>query len=69
MLEFGRKQDAVLSIAQQAVKVQQRGRLQNDSGTENTRRADEKRTQPGEDPMCGAQVGRALARPRLRINN
>jgi hypothetical protein len=61
MLAFGRKQDAVLSFAQQAVKMQQRGGFQNDSGTENARRADEKRAQPGEDPICGAQVGRALA--------
>ena len=61
MLAFGRKQDAVLSLAQQAVEMQQRGRLQNNSGTENTSRTDEKRAQPAEDPVCGAQVGRALA--------
>ena len=61
MLTFGRKQDAVLSFAQQAVKSQQSGRLQNNSGTENPRRANEKRAQPGEDPICGTQVWCALA--------
>jgi hypothetical protein len=28
---------------------------------EDTPRADEKRAQPGDDPICGTQVGRALA--------
>src|SRR3954451_2418449 len=43
---FGRKQNSVLSFAQQAVKMQQGGRLQSNSGTKDTRRADEKRAHP-----------------------
>src|SRR5262249_55296901 len=38
---FGRKQDAVLSFAHQAVEMQQCGRLENDGGAEKTRRSDE----------------------------
>jgi hypothetical protein len=60
-LAVGRKQDAVFSLAQQAVKMQQRGRSQNDSETKNPRRTDEKRAQPREDPICGTQVRRSLA--------
>ena len=41
--------------------MQQSGRLQNDSGTENACRAYEKGTQTGDDPIRGAQVGSALA--------
>src|ERR1700756_5688880 len=58
---LGRKQDTVLSFAQQAVEMQQGGRFQNHSGTENTRRAEEKCAQPGDDPICGAQVGSTFA--------
>ena len=61
MAAFGRKQDAVLSFAQHVVEMQQSGRFQNKSGTEDTPRADEKRAQPGDDPICGTQVGRTLA--------
>jgi len=33
----GRKQDAVLSLAQHTLEMQQSGRLQNDGGTQDTR--------------------------------
>jgi hypothetical protein len=33
----GRKQDAVLSLAQYTLEMQQSGRLQNDNGTQDTR--------------------------------
>ena len=58
---FRRKQDAVLSFAQDGVEMQQSGRFQNNSGAENTGPADEKRAQPGDDPINHAQVGRTLA--------
>ena len=41
--------------------MQQSGRLQNDGGTKDTRRAQEQRTQAGDDPIRGTQVGRTLA--------
>jgi hypothetical protein len=58
---FGRKQDAVLSLARDALEMQQRGTFQNNSGTEDTGRTDEKRAQPRYDPICSAQVGGTLA--------
>jgi hypothetical protein len=36
-------------------------RFQRNSGTKNTRRANEECAQRGDDPICGAQVGRTLA--------
>src|SRR5215471_5505172 len=57
----GRKQHAVLSIAQQTVEMQQRGRLQNDGGTKDTCLAHEQGAQAGDDPIRGTQVGRTLA--------
>src|SRR5262245_12586093 len=56
-----RKQHAVLSFAQHTVEMQQSGRLQNDGATKDTRRAQEQRTQAGDDPSRGTQVGRTLA--------
>ena len=56
-----RKQHAVLSFAQHTVETQQSGRLQNDGGTKDTCRAHEQRTQAGNDPIRGTQVGRTLA--------
>src|SRR5215831_13415847 len=47
----GRKQHAVLSIAQQTVEMQQSGRLQNDGGTKDTCRAHEHRAQGDYDPI------------------
>ena len=41
--------------------MQQSGRLQNDGGTKNTRRAHEKGAQAGDDPIRGAQVRRTPA--------
>jgi hypothetical protein len=58
---LGRKQHAVLSFLQHTVQMQQSGGLQNDGGTENAYRANEKGTQTGDDPIGGAQVGRTLA--------
>jgi hypothetical protein len=43
------------------MEMQQRGWLQDDGGTQNTRRAHEKRTQTGDDTFGGSQVGSALA--------
>jgi hypothetical protein len=57
----GRKQHAVLSFAQHTVEMQQRGRLQNDGGTNDTCRAHEQGAQAGDDPIRGTQVGRTLA--------
>jgi hypothetical protein len=56
-----RKQQAVLSFPQQAVEMEQRGRLQNDGGTENACRAYEKSAQAGEDTIRGTQVGGTLS--------
>jgi hypothetical protein len=56
-----RKQYAVLSFAQHTVETHQSGRLQNDGGTKDTCRAHEQRTQSGNDPIRGTQVGRTLA--------
>ena len=58
---LGGKQQAVLSISQQAVEVEQSGRLQNDGGTENTCGAHEKSAQAGENTIRGTQVGGTLA--------
>src|SRR3954453_10782830 len=58
---FGREQNAVLSLPQQAVKMQQGGRLQSNSGTEDTCRADEKRAQSHDDPIGGSQIGSTFA--------
>jgi hypothetical protein len=41
--------------------MQQSGRFQNNSGTENAHRAAENRAQPGDDTIWGAQVARTLA--------
>ena len=57
----GRKQHAVLSFAQHTVEMQQSGRLHNDGGTKDTRRAHEQGAQAGDDPIRGTQVGRTLA--------
>jgi hypothetical protein len=56
-----RKQHAVFSFAQHTVEMQQSGRLQNDGGTKDTCRAHEQRTQAGDDPIHGTQVGCTLA--------
>src|SRR3954454_3465831 len=61
LVAFGRKQNSVLSFAQQAVKMQQRGRLQSNSGTQDTCRADEKRAQSHDDPIGGSQIGSTFA--------
>ena len=57
----GRKQHAVLSFLQHVVEMQQRGRLQDDGGTENACRVHEQGAQTGDDTLCGAQVGSTLA--------
>jgi hypothetical protein len=57
------KQHAVLSFAQQVVKVQQSGGLQGDGATEDTCRVHEKGAQAGDDAVSGTQVGRTLATP------
>jgi hypothetical protein len=57
----GRKQHAVLSLAQRTVEMQQSGRLQNDGGTKDTCRAHEQRPHTGDDPIRGTQVGCTLA--------
>jgi len=41
--------------------MQQSGRLQNDGGTKDTRRAHEQRAQTGDEPIHGTQVGCTLA--------
>jgi hypothetical protein len=41
--------------------MQQSGRLQDDGGTKDTRRAHEQRTHTGDDPIRGTQLGRTLA--------
>jgi hypothetical protein len=41
--------------------MQQSGGFQNNSGTENVRRAHEQGAQAGDDPIRGTQVGRTLA--------
>ena len=56
-----RKQQAILPFPQHTVEMQQSGRFQSNSGTENAPRANEKCAQPGDDPICRAQVGRTLA--------
>src|SRR3982750_657904 len=53
--------NSVLSFAQQAVKMQQGGRLQSNSGTEDTCRADEERAQSHDDPIGGSQIGSTFA--------
>jgi hypothetical protein len=58
---FGRKQHAVLSFPQQAVKMQQSGGLHNDAGTENACAAHEKSAQAGDNTIHGTQVGCTLS--------
>jgi hypothetical protein len=58
---LARKQHAVLSFGQHVVEVQQRGWLQDDGGTQNACRLQEKGAQTGDDTLCGAQVGSTLA--------
>lgn len=41
--------------------MQQSGRLQNDGGAKDTCRAHEYRTQAGNDPIRGTQIGRTFA--------
>ena len=57
---LARKQHAVLSFSQHLVEMQQRGWLQDDGGTQNACRADEKGAQTGDETLCGAQIGSAL---------
>ena len=56
-----RRQYTVLSFSQHVVEMQQRGWLQDDGGTQNTRRLHEKGAQTGDETLCGAQVGSTLA--------
>jgi hypothetical protein len=56
-----RKQQAILSLRQHPVKIQQGGRLQNDGGAQDACRADEESAQTGDDPISGTQVRRAFA--------
>jgi len=65
---LGRKQQAVLSFPQQAVKMEQSGRLQNDGGTENACGAHEKSAQAGDNTIQARRLG-ARFRPRLRISS
>jgi hypothetical protein len=58
---LGRKQPAVLSFPQHTVEMEQSGRLQNDSGTENACRAHEKSAQAGDETIRGTQVVRTLS--------
>jgi hypothetical protein len=58
---LGRKQHAVLSFPQQAVKMKQTGRLRNDGGTENACGAHEKSAQVSDDPIRDTQVGRRIS--------
>jgi len=58
---LARKQHAVLSFGQHMVEMQQRGWLQDDSGTQNACRVHEKGAQTGDETLCGAQVGSTLA--------
>jgi len=58
---LGRKQYVVLSFPQHIVETQQRGRLQNNGGTEKACRAHEKGAQTGDDAIPDAQVGSTLA--------
>jgi hypothetical protein len=55
-----RKQHAVLSFPQHSVEMQQSGRLQNNSATENACAAHEKGAQADDDPISGAQVRRTF---------
>ena len=61
MPALGRKQQAVLSFPQQAVEMEQSGRLQNDGGTDNACGAHENRAQAGDDTVPAAEVRRTLA--------
>jgi hypothetical protein len=58
---LARKQHAALSFRQHVVEMQQRGRLQDDGGTQNACRVHEQGAQTGDDTLCGAQVGSTLA--------
>jgi hypothetical protein len=60
MPALGRKQQAVLSFPQQVMETEESGRLQNDGGTQEARRAQEKGAQSDEHTIRGAQVGRTL---------
>ena len=44
------------------MKVQQRGRFEDDRGTDQPARADEDRTQTGDDTIGGTQIGRPFSR-------
>src|SRR4051794_7999763 len=61
MAAFGREQNTVPPFPQQAVKVQQRGRLQNNSRTKDTCRVYEKRAQSHDDSIGGSQIGSTFA--------
>ena len=63
MPALGGKQQPVLSFAQQTLKMEQRGRLQNDGRTENARSAHEKSAQAGDDTVPSMEVRRTLAAP------
>src|SRR5689334_18407127 len=67
VVALGRKQNSVLSFAQQAVKMPKGGRLQSNSGTEETCRLNEKRAQSHDDPIGVRRLG-ARVRPRLRTS-
>jgi len=60
MPALGRKQQAVLSFPQQVMETEESGRLQNDGGTQEASRAQEKGAQSDDDTIRGAQVGRTL---------
>jgi hypothetical protein len=57
---LGRKQQAVFSLRQLAVEIDQRGRLQDDCTTQNAGWVHEKDAQTGDDTLGGAEVGSAI---------
>jgi hypothetical protein len=61
LVALRREQQAVFSFHKNLAKMQQRPRFQNDSGSEKTRWANEKRAQPVDESVPSAQVGRTLA--------
>ena len=58
---LGRKQEAALSFPQHEVEMQQSGRLENDGGTENACRAQEKGARAGNGTISRVQLGSTLA--------
>jgi hypothetical protein len=62
-MSSGEGQPAILPLYQRSMKAQQRGRFEDDRGTNQPARAHDERTQAGDHPISEAEIGRPFPGP------